>query len=804
MLTVTKRDGKRQAVHFDKITARLSRLAYGLDSEVNIGLISQKVVAGIYDGVPTTELDVLAAETAAAMATQHADYAVLASRIAVNNLHKETQKEFSKVMETLYNIQINGRPSPMISKEVIQIVRDNADFLDSHVIHSRDDDFHYFGFKTLLQSYLLKDGQGRVLERPQHMYMRVALGIHGADLDRVIETYDLMSQRFFTHATPTLFNSGTPNNQMSSCFLTGICDDIGHIYDKLRDCAIISKYAGGIGMSVHDIRAKGSYISGTNGTSNGLVPMLRVFNATARYVDQGGNKRPGSIAVYIEPWHADIFDILELRKNTGAEELRARDLFYALWIPDLFMQRVQEDGHWTLMSPSESPGLADVWGDAFVQLYTKYEREQRSQRVIRARELWSKILEVQIESGLPYMLFKDSVNRKSNQQHYGTIKCSNLCTEICEFSGINKQGEEELAVCNLGSISLPAFVSAGKFDFAKLHAIARTITRNLNRIIDINFYPLEATRRSNLNHRPLGMGVQGLADVFCMLRLPFTGPEARKLNVQIFETIYHAGLTESCALAAKHGVYPCYEGSPASKGLLQYDLWSTSAASAASAASASPNGQQQQQQQPTDLWDWIALKADIAKHGLRNSLFVAPMPTASTSQILGNNEAFEPFTSNIYTRRTKAGEFMVVNKHLMRDLRQLGLWTPDMVKRLIASRGSVQDMTDLPQWVRDVYKTVWEIPQRLLVDMAAERGPFIDQSQSFNVFIAEPTEEKLTSLHFYTWARGLKTGMYYLRARPAADPIQFTVDNESKKKPTPEEVAACSRLNREACTACSS
>eukprot|EP00118_Oscarella_pearsei_P025053 m.307390 g.307390 ORF g.307390 m.307390 type:complete len:833 (+) comp42226_c0_seq1:47-2545(+) len=756
-LYVLKRDGRREEVHFDKITSRISKLCYGLSQgHVDPVAITMKVINGIYPGVTTVELDTLAAETAATMTTKHPDYAKLAARIAVSNLHKETKKQFSAVVEDMYDYinPKNQKHCPMVSKETLKIVRKNAQKLDSAIVFDRDFNYKYFGFKTLEKSYLLKIN-GKIVERPQHMIMRVAVGIHGEDIEAAIETYNLMSDRWFTHASPTLFNAGTCRPQLSSCFLLTMADDsIEGIYDTLKMCSQISKSAGGIGINVHCIRAKGSFIAGTNGLSNGLLPMLRVYNATARYVDQGGNKRPGAFAIYLEPWHADVYAFLELKKNTGKEEERARDLFYALWIPDLFMRRVEAGATWSLMCPDECPGLADVWGDEFEQLYTRYEREGRSRKVVEAQKLWFAILESQIETGTPYILYKDACNRKSNQQNVGTIKCSNLCTEVVEYSS-----PDEVAVCNLASIALPRYLTTDKkFDFEKLAEVTKVITKNLDKIIDINYYPLPEAKRSNLRHRPIGIGVQGLADVFILMRYPFDSEEAQKLNKQIFETIYFAALDASCQLAKQFGTYETYEGSPSSKGILQHDMWGV------------PD--------PVGLHDWKRLRADIAAHGLRNSLLVAPMPTASTAQILGNNESIEPYTSNIYTRRVLSGEFQVVNQHLLRDLVELGLWDTDgiMKQKLIAHNGSIQAIEGIPDDLKHLYKTVWEISQKTLINMAADRGAFIDQSQSFNVFIAEPSYAKLTSMHFYGWKKGLKTGMYYLRTRPAASAIQFTVD----------------------------
>lgn len=773
---VVKRDGRQQSVQFDKITARIVKLSYGLNPEFcDPVLVAQKVAAGVYKGVTTTELDELAAETAAALTSTHPDYAVLAARIAVSNLHKATQKSFVETIKIMRN-HVNPRnnePASLIAEDIYEIVMEHAERLDSEIRYDRDLDYDYFGFKTLERSYLLRVN-GKVIERPQHMLMRVALGIHKADIDSALETYHLMSERWFTHASPTLFNAGTPRPQLSSCFL--ICmknDSIEGIYDTLKECACISKSAGGIGLSIHCIRATGSYIRGTNGTSNGILPMLRVFNDTARYVDQGGGKRKGAFAIYIEPWHADIFDWLDLRKNHGKEEARARDLFYALWTNDLFMERVEANQDWSLFCPSEAPGLADVWGKEFEELYSRYEKEGRAKRVVRAQQLWFAILEAQIETGNPFMLYKDTCNRKSNQQNLGTIKCSNLCTEIVEYTA-----PDETAVCNLASIALPRFVRDKRdvqgweakklvgsldaesrfFDFDKLAEVTKVITRNLNKIIDINFYPVEPARRSNLRHRPIGIGVQGLADTFCLLGMPFDSPEAAQLNREVFETIYFAALSASNELSKVDGCYETYEGSPVSKGVLQFDMWGVKPSSS--------------------RWDWDRLRQDIANHGVRNSLLLAPMPTASTSQILGNNECFEPYTSNIYVRRVLSGEFTVVNQHLLQDLTKLGLWDAEMKNELVAANGSVQDL-DIPENLKELYKTVWEIKQRHLVDMAADRGAYIDQSQSFNVHMSDPNFGKLTSLHFYTWRKGLKTGMYYLRTRAAADAIKFTVDQQA-------------------------
>ncbi|KAH7906714.1 ribonucleotide reductase [Hygrophoropsis aurantiaca] len=767
---VFKRDGRREQVQFDKITARINKLCYGLDLDyVDPIEVTQKVIAGVYQGVTTVELDNLAAETAAYLTTKHPDYAVLAARIAISNLHKETKKSFSQVVKDLYTYvnPKNGKLSSMISDETYNIVQANAALLDSAIIYNRDFSYNYFGFKTMERSYLLRIN-GRVAERPQHMIMRVAVGIHGSDMERVLETYNLMSERYFTHASPTLFNAGTPHPQMSSCFLVCMKDDsIEGIYDTLKSCAMISKTAGGIGLNIHCIRATGSYIAGTNGYSNGIVPMLRAYDATARYVDQGGNKRPGAFAIYLEPWHNDVFDFLDLRKNHGKEESRARDLFYALWICDLFMKRVEANGEWSLFCPNEAPNLHEVHGAEFEALYEKYEKEGRARRTIPAQKLWYAILEAQIETGGPFMVYKDAANAKSNQKNLGTIKSSNLCTEIIEYSS-----PDETAVCNLASLALPSFVSGGRYDFQKLHDVCKVVTFNLNRVIDANYYPTPESLKSNMRHRPIGLGVQGLADTFMILRLPFDSPEARELNLQIFETMYHAALEASCELAEKEGPYETYKGSPADLGQLQYDLWDVT---------------------PTDLWDWASLKAKIAQTGLRNSLLVAPMPTASTSQILGFNECFEPYTSNIYTRRVLAGEFQVVCPWLLRDLVERGLWDDDMKNMLIASNGSVQNIPTIPDDVKAIYKTVWEISQKKVIDLAADRGAFICQSQSLNIHLQSPTLGQLTSMHFYGWKKGLKTGMYYLRTRPAAQAIQFTIDQSVLKTAKTQETAGKSK-----------
>lgn len=757
-MQVVKRNGKREDVSFDKITARVKKLVYGLSDHVNPIKISMKVIEGLYDGVHTSDLDNLAAETAATMAATHPDYALLAARIAISNLHKNTNKSFSETMEALYHYidPATNKKAGLIGDTTMEIIRANADQLDSAIIYDRDYSFDYFGFKTLERSYLLRM-EGRVVERPQHMLMRASVGIHGEDITSAIETYHLMSEKWFIHATPTLFNAGTPKPQLSSCFLLSMVDDsIPGIFETLSRCAKISQSAGGIGLSIHNIRATGSYIKGTGGTSNGIIPMLKVFNDTARYVDQGGGKRKGAFAVYLEPWHADILDFLELKKNHGKEELRARDLFYALWIPDLFMERVKNDEQWSLFCPNECPGLYDSYGGEFEALYHKYEQEGRARKVIRAQDIWSSIISSQIETGTPYMLYKDAANKKSNQKNLGTIRSSNLCTEILEYTSA-----DEVAVCNLASIALPKFVEDGTFNFDKLVEITRVITRNLNRVIDINYYPIPEARNSNLRHRPIGIGVQGLADAFILMGFAFDSPEARQLNRDIFEAIYYGAVSESNAIARSEGHYESFPGSPASQGELQFDLWGVD---------------------PSDRWDWTGLKASIKQHGLRNSLLLAPMPTASTSQILGNNECIEPYTSNIYTRRTLSGEYIVVNKHLLNDLIRLDLWNDDMKEMLIASNGSIQQIPGIPAELKERYKTVWEISQKALIDMAADRGAFICQSQSLNLFVESPNMGKLSSMHFYAWQKGLKTGMYYLRGKAAVDPIKFTLSDKHQRK----------------------
>lgn len=760
---VVKRGGHKEPVMFDKITARVRKLCYGLSNHVDPVKVAMRVIDGLYDGVTTSELDNLAAETAATMTTAHPDYARLAARISVSNLHKNTKKTFSEVVADLYEY-VNprtGKKAPMISDEVYKVVQENKERLDSTIIYNRDFGYDYFGFKTLERSYLLKIN-GKIAERPQHMLMRVSVGIHPNDLDSAIETYNLMSKKYFTHATPTLFNAGTPKPQMSSCFLLTMKEDsIDGIYDTLKQTAKISQSAGGIGLSIHNIRARGSYIGGTNGTSNGIVPMLRVYNDTARYVDQGGGKRKGSFAIYMEPWHADIFDFLELKKNHGKEEMRARDLFYAMWISDLFMKRVEENGPWTLMCPNECPDLYNVYGDEFESLYTKYEQEGRGRKTIQARELWEKILESQIETGTPYMLYKDAANRKSNQKNLGTIRSSNLCTEIIEYTA-----PDEVAVCNLASIALPMFIKeGGAFDHQELYRVTKRVTRNLDQVIDRNYYPVKEAENSNFRHRPVGLGVQGLADTFITLRLPFTSDEAKKLNQEIFETLYFAAVEASMEMAQEKGAYSTFPGSPMSKGEFQYNMWGVN------------------DDDLSGRWNWADLRKKVMEHGVRNSLLVAPMPTASTSQILGNNEAFEPYTSNIYTRRTLSGEFIVVNKHLLKDLVDLGLWDDSLKNAIMRNNGSIQAIEGIPEDIKELYKTVWELKMKDIIDMSRHRGYFIDQSQSLNLFMENVTTAKLTSMHFYAWKSGLKTGMYYLRTKAAVDAIKFTITKEVKKAP---------------------
>jgi ribonucleoside-diphosphate reductase alpha subunit len=793
-MMVTKRDGSRKPVSFDKITERIAKLCWDLNPEyIDPVKIAQKVVTGVYNGVTTEELDRLAAETAAYSATRHPDFDKLAARIEISNLQKMTLSSFSEnaVMMRNFVHPVTGLDSPLIAEDVCEIIRENAEVLDNAIDYSRDFNFDYFGYKTLERSYLLRM-DGRIVERPQQLIMRVAVGIHKNDIPSALKTYDYMSLKYFTHATPTLFNAGTPRPQCSSCFLLAMkSDSIDGIYDTLKECATISKYAGGIGLHIHNIRATDSYIRGTNGTSNGIVPMLRVFNDTARYVDQGGGKRKGSFAMYLEPWHADVYSFIDLRKNHGKEEARARDLFYALWVPDLFMKRVKANGDWSLFCPNEARGLADCWGEEFETLYERYEAEGKARKKVKAQHLWFAILEAQIETGTPYILYKDACNRKSNQQNLGTIKCSNLCTEIVEYTA-----PDETAVCNLASINLSKFVNTTvaddgsktyAYDFLKLAEISGTVAANLNKVIDVNFYPTECASRSNFRHRPIGIGVQGLADAFLLMRLPFESPAARQLNKDIFEAIYYGALEMSCTLAERDGHYETYPGSPMSQGKVQFDLWGVPESSL------------------SGRFDWTSLRARIAVSGIRNSLLTAPMPTASTSQILGNNECFEPYTSNMYTRRVLAGEFTVVNRHLLKDLVERGLWNDSLRNQIIANRGSIQNCAGVSAELKELYKTTWEVKQRSVIDMAADRGPFICQSQSLNLHVAEPTTGKLTSMHFYSWKKGLKTGMYYLRTKPKAQAIQFTVDQASLKAANKvaksEKAVAASKLSKSAASA---
>jgi ribonucleoside-diphosphate reductase alpha chain len=774
-MQVIKRDGSREPVKFEKISNRVRRMTYGLNSDyVDPIEIAQKVIAGIYDGITTEELDNLAAETAASLIPKHPDYSILASRIAVSRLHKGTKKKFSETIQDLYNYidPETNQPAGLINDETFEAIMENRSKLDGAIIHERDFNFEYFGFKTLEKSYLLKM-YGRPAESPQHMYMRVAVGIWGNDIKNTIKTYELLSNHLMTHATPTLFNAGTKKPQLSSCFLLMMSEDsIPGIYKTLSDVAIISQNAGGIGLAIHNVRSTGSYIKGTNGTSNGIVPMLKVFNETARYVDQGGGKRKGSFAIYLEPWHADVEDFLDLRKNTGKEELRARDLFLALWIPDLFMKRVKDDSDWSLFSPSDVQGLWEKFGDDFEKSYAEAESSGKARKVIKARDLWTKIIESQIETGTPYMLFKDSSNKKSNQQNLGTIKSSNLCTEILEYTS-----KDEQAVCNLASIPVNKFlkstdarttkISRGRceVDHKALYDVAYQTTLNLNKVIDVNYYPTPETKNSNLRHRPIGIGIQGLADLFAIIGISFTSSEARKINEEIFETIYFASMSSSVDLAKKEGAYESFKGSPLSKGIFQFNLWGFD------------------DSQLSGRWDWEKLRKEVIKNGARNSLLLAPMPTASTAQIMGNNEAFEPFTSNIYTRRTLSGEFVLVNKHLVSDLISLGLWSDDMKNLIIHHKGSIQNIGIIPEDIREVYKTVWEIKQKDLIEMSADRGKFICQSQSLNLFIEGVNSAKLTAAHFYSWEKGLKTGMYYLRTKSAVDALAgLGIDAEKTKK----------------------
>ena len=786
-MLVIKRDQRKESVKFDKITARIEKLSYGLNTKyVKTIEIAKKVIDGIYDGVSTQELDELAAETAATLTTKHPDYAVLAARISISNLHKTTSKSFSSTMKRLYTY-INpktGKNASLLSKEVYGIINKNAAILDSSIIYDRDFSYDYFGFKTLEKSYLLKLN-GIVVERPQHMLMRVAIGIHKENIDAAIETYNLLSEKWFIHATPTLFNAGTPKPQLSSCFLLTMKDDsIEGIYDTLKQCAKISQSAGGVGLSIHNVRASGSYINGTNGISNGIIPMLRNFDMTARYVDQGGGKRKGSFAIYLEPWHADIFEFLQLKKNHGKEELRARDLFYAMWVPDLFMKRVEANENWSLFSPDETKDLHETYGDDFEKLYTKYEKEGKARKSIKAQDLWFEILESQIETGNPYILYKDAANEKSNQKNLGTIKSSNLCTEIMEYTS-----PDEVAVCNLASIALNKFVKDDMtYDHKKLYEITKVITKNLNKVIDVNYYPIEEAKNSNMRHRPIGIGVQGLADAFILMRYAFDSKEAKKLNTEIFETIYFGAMEASMEIAKKDGAYESYKGSPVSKSIFQFDMWGIT-----------PN---------SNRWDWTKLKQKVKKNGVRNSLLLAPMPTASTSQILGNNECFEPYTSNIYTRRVLSGEFIVVNKHLLKDLIKLNLWDDSMKDRLMEANGSIQKIKEIPKNIKLLYRTVWEISQKSVIDMAADRGAYICQSQSMNIHMQDATFGKLTSMHFHAWKKGLKTGLYYLRTKAATDAIKFTIVKDEKKsieeKEEKQTAIQCSIDSKDDCEVCGS
>jgi ribonucleoside-diphosphate reductase alpha chain len=768
-MKVKKRDGSFEEMRYDKITRRIQNFCDDLNTEyIDPTLITLKVTQGIYDGITTTELDVLAAETAASLVTTHSDYAKLAGRLAVSNLHKTTPKKFSQAIKELYSFiePKTGKETTLISDEVFQFVQQNREALDGAIRQERDLDFDYFGFKTLERSYLLKVGK-RIVERPQYMYMRVAVGICNGNLEMALRIYDDLSQHFYTHATPTLFNAGTRRPQMSSCFLIGNKgDDIDGLFDTIKDVAKISKWAGGIGLHVHNV--KGSYIKGTGGESDGLLPMMKTYNEVARWINQGG-KRKGSFAVYLEPWHSDVFEFIDLRKNHGKEEMRARDLFLAMWVPDLFMKRVEEDSDWTLFSPDEAPGLSDVYDDPFkftqefTELYEKYEQEGRGRKVVKARKLMDAILTSQIETGTPYMLYKDAANYKSNQKNLGTIKSSNLCTEIIEYSN-----EEEQAVCNLASIALPKYILNNEFNHELLYEYVYQVVKNLNNVIDLNFYPTKETELSNMKHRPIGLGIQGLADIFCMLRLPFESEESDKLQTEIFETIYFAALTSSKDLAKEQGHYSTFEGSPLSKGIFQYELWGKT------------------DKDTSGRWDWKSLRKEVMKYGVRNSLLVAPMPTASTAQILGNNEAFEPFTSNLYSRRTLGGEFIVINKHLVGELLERGLWSDEIRKKLIMENGSVQNIPEIPVDVKEIYKTVWEMSQKRILTMAANRSIYIDQSQSLNLFIGNANKTKVLAAHLYGWKLGLKTGMYYLRTRSAVDPLKGLGIDTSTAKPINE------------------
>jgi ribonucleoside-diphosphate reductase alpha chain len=764
-MRVLKRDGVLEEVSFDKILRRIKTLGHEAGIQINYSSLVMKVIDQLHDKIETKKIDELAAEQCAALSTQHCDYATLSARIVISNHQKNTCASFSQAMSQLYHFtNVHGEHKPLVSDQLWAVVSANTETLDAMIDHNRDYLIDFFGFKTLERAYLFKIGN-TIVERIQHMWMRVSIGIHGADLEAVKETYDLMSQKYFIHATPTLFNAGTPRPQLSSCYLIAMEDDsIDGIYNTLKDCALISKYSGGIGLHIHNIRAKDSHIQGTNGKTDGLVPMLKVFNATARYVNQSG-KRNGSFAIYLEPWHPDIEDFLEMRKNHGDEEMKARDLFYALWISDVFMERVRDNAKWSMFCPHECPGLADVYGDKFRELYVKYESEGRARKVVNARDLWFRILDAQMETGTPYLLYKDAANMKSNQQNLGTIKSSNLCVEIMEYSD-----NKETAVCNLASIGLPTFVENGAFNYEKLHEVVKVIVKNLNNVIDVNFYPTDKTKLSNMRHRPVGIGVQGLADTFVLMDLAFHSDAAKEVNQKIFETIYHGALERSWELAVSDGAYESFAGSPASKGSLQFDLWSVA---------------------PSDRYDWAALKTAIVRDGLRNSLLVAPMPTASTSQILGFNECFEPFTSNIYSRRTLAGEFVVINKYLVKELIELGQWNEQVKNNIVANLGSVQQLSFLSDHMKQKYKIVWEIPMKHVIDMAADRGAFICQSQSMNLWVEDPTYNTLTSMHFYSWKKGLKTGIYYLRRKAKHQAQQFTIEPEKKEHAEEEHDEIC-------------
>ena len=775
---VTKRNGRKESVSFDKVSARVKKMCYGLEDTVDLYTLSQQVILGLYDGVTTVEIDNLIAESAAAKSTQHYNYSVLASRIAISSLHKTTEKSYLKVVKLLYNNldEETGEKAPLVTKQFYEFVRDNVDIIESIPIYDRDFDYDYFGFKTLQRGYLLKVNK-KIVERPQHMLLRVAIGIHMDNIEKIKETYELLSQRWFTHATPTLFNAGTPRPQLSSCFLMTVDDSISGMYKTLSDCAQISKYAGGIGIDISKIRGEGAYIKGTGGHSNGIVPMLKVFNEAARHVDQGGGRRKGSFAIYLEPWHSEIFEFLDLKKNHGKEEQRARDLFYALWVSDLFMKRVENNEDWTLFSPNKVPLLTNTYGEDFEKAYIEYEQQGLGFKVVKAQTLWTKIIETQREVGIPYLLFKDAANSKSNQQNLGTIKSSNLCCEILEYTS-----EDEIAVCNLASISLPKFFINGEVDYKKLYEVTRVITRNLDTVIDINYYPVIEAQNSNFKHRPIGIGVQGLADLFILLRLPFTSDKAKQVNKDIFETIYYAAISESIQLAKEKGQYSTFEDSPISRGLFQFDLWNVT---------------------PSDRYNWDELREEIKLYGIRNSLLLAPMPTASTSQILGNNEAFEPYTTNIYSRRTLSGEFVIVNKHLIKDLISLNLWNEEIREAIIHYEGSIQNIDIIPQEIKELYKTAWEMSMKDIIDMSAVRGAFICQSQSLNLFVENLTNNKISSMHFYSWKKGLKTGMYYLRSRPAVNPIKFTLSEKYQKKFVKEESTGSFCTMEDGCIMCS-